>query len=134
MKTAAYFVSPHGFGHAARACAVIEALVHRRPFLRFHIFTTVPEWFFAESIPGCFEYHPCHADIGLVQLSPLEEDIEATARELAAAPWRDSKEIEKLARHLVQLDCALVFADISPLGLSVARRAGQVTAEEAASV
>ncbi len=124
MKTAAYFVSPHGFGHAARACAVIEALVHRRPFLRFHIFTTVPEWFFAESIPGCFEYHPCRADIGLVQLSPLEEDIEATARELAAAPWRDSKEIEKLARHLGQLDCAMVFADISPLGLRVARSAG----------
>lgn len=124
MKTVAFFVSPHGFGHAARACAVIEALVRRLPSLRFHIFTTVPEWFFVESIPGCFEYHTCHADIGLIQNSPLDEDIEATERALAVAPWRNSEEIERLTCHLGRLDCAMVITDISPLGLRVARRAG----------
>ena len=77
METIACFVSPHGFGHAARACAVIEALSRSRPAFRFHIFTTVPRWFFAESLSGCFEYHLCCTDIGLVQVSPLEEDLEA---------------------------------------------------------
>lgn len=121
MTTVAYFVSPHGFGHAARACAVIEALAHRQPSLRFHIFSTVPEWFFAESLPFGFEYHPCHTDVGLVQLSPLEEDIAATLRALDEAPWRDSKEVEKMARQLGLLGCGIVLADISPLGLCVAR-------------
>ena len=121
---AACFVTPHGFGHAARACAVMGALVRRRPELRFHVFSTVPKWFFSESLPECFEYHPCVCDVGLVQISPLEEDLGATLDALDGAPWRDSKTVETLAGRLGQLGCALVVADISPLGLRVARRAG----------
>ena len=124
MRTIACFVSPHGFGHAARACAVIESLSQSRPELRFHIFTTVPRWFFAESLSGCFEYHHCSTDIGLVQVSPLEEDLEATVDALDRAPWRDSSLVEALARTIGRLGCALVLADISPLGLRIARRAG----------
>ncbi len=124
METIACFVSPHGFGHAARACAVIEALSRSRPSLRFHIYTTVPRWFFAESLSGRFEYHPCRTDVGLVQVSPLEEDLEATVGALDHAPWRDSSLVEALARSIGRLGCGLVLADISPLGLRVARRAG----------
>jgi UDP:flavonoid glycosyltransferase YjiC (YdhE family) len=128
MKTIAYFVSPHGFGHAARTCAVIDALLRRGGAFQFHIFTTVPEWFFSESLPGCFSYHHCVTDIGLVQLSPLEEDLPATVRALDAAPWRNGREVEELARYLRQVDSSLVVADISPLGLVAARRAGLPTA------
>ncbi len=124
MTTVACFVTPHGFGHAARASAVITALVRRRPGLRFHVFTTVPRWFFSESLPDCFEYHPCISDVGLVQISPLEEDVGATVAALDRAPWRDAETVTKLARRLVDLDCSLVIADISPLGLRVACRAG----------
>jgi len=124
MKTMACFVSPHGFGHAARACAVLDALIRMRPTLRFHIFTTVPRWFFAESLSDCFEYHHCCTDVGLVQVSPLEEDLEATVDALDRAGWRDSNVIDVLARCVGQLGCTLVLADISPLGLRVARRAG----------
>lgn len=88
------------------------------------MFTTVPRWFFSESLPGCFEYHSCVSDVGLVQISPLEEDIEATVKALDRAPWRDGETIARLARRLVDLDCGLVIADISPLGLRLARRAG----------
>jgi hypothetical protein len=124
MAAVAFFVTPHGFGHAARACAVIGALVRRRPGLRFHIFTAVPEWFFSESLPDCFEYHPCVCDVGLVQISPLEEDVEATVEALDRAPWRDPETVTTLARRLVDLGCSLVIADISPLGLRLARRTG----------
>lgn len=124
MRTVACFVSPHGFGHAARACAVMDALRRRQPTLRFHVFTTVPRWFLAESLPDCFEYHHCCTDVGLVQVSPLEEDLEATVEALGRAPWRDSNVVESLARRVEQRGCILVLADISPLGLRVARRAG----------
>jgi hypothetical protein len=124
MTAVAFFVTPHGFGHAARACAVIGALARHRPGLRFHIFTTVPRWFFSESLPDCFEYHPCASDVGLVQVSPLEEDLEATLEALDRAPWRDPETVATLTRRLVDLGCSLVIADISPLGLRLARRTG----------
>ncbi len=124
MKSIACFVSPHGFGHAARACAVLNALHGARPALRCHIFTTVPRWFFVESLSDCFEYHHCCTDVGLVQISPLEEDLAATVEALDRAPWCDSSLVEALARTIGRLGCALVIADISPLGLRIARRAG----------
>jgi hypothetical protein len=125
MTAVACFITPHGFGHAARVCAVMSALIRRMPGLRFHLFTTVPRWFFAESLPGCFDYHSCVCDVGLVQISPLEEDLAATLEALDRAPWRDSQTIETLAARVRHLGCALVLADISPLGLRIARRAGR---------
>lgn len=124
MKSIACFISPHGFGHAARTCAVLNALGRARPVFRFHLFTTVPEWFFAESLQSCFVFHHCRADVGLIQKSPFDEDLESTVRALDLAPWRDAAVVEQLADQLQKLECCLVIADISPLGLSVARRAG----------
>ncbi|HYQ61402.1 MAG TPA: hypothetical protein VEP29_10130, partial [Desulfatiglandales bacterium] len=52
----ACFISPHGYGHAARATAVMEALHHLDPEKEFEIFTEVPEWFFHHSLSGAFTY------------------------------------------------------------------------------
>ena len=46
----AYFVTPHGFGHAARAAAVMVALQEIDPAIQFDIFTQVPRWFFQDSL------------------------------------------------------------------------------------
>jgi hypothetical protein len=124
MEKVAFFVSPHGFGHAARACAVMAALLRRRSELHFEIFTEVPEWFFAESLVADFTYHRFDSDVGLVQVSSLDEDLAATIRRLDRAPYRDSRAIDTLAKRLQELDCTLVVVDISPLGLAAAHRAG----------
>jgi len=39
IKRIAYFISSHGFGHAARAAAVMETLSESNPGVRFEIFT-----------------------------------------------------------------------------------------------
>ena len=62
LPTIAFFVTPHGFGHASRTCAVMAALRERNSTLGFEIYTTVPEWFFKASIqtePVC-EYRQNH--------------------------------------------------------------------------
>jgi hypothetical protein len=33
----AFFISPHGYGHAARACAVMAAMHELNPSIRFEI-------------------------------------------------------------------------------------------------
>jgi hypothetical protein len=119
----AAFVTPHGFGHAARACAVLEALGERRP-LRVELFTTVPEWFFGDSLTVPFGYHAVRTDVGLVQRDALDEDLGATVRALDAfLPW-SPEWIAGLAAQALGLGCAAVLSDIAPLGIAVAKAAG----------
>lgn len=124
MLRVAFFVSPHGFGHAARAAAVAEALAAVHPKLHPHFFTTVPRWFFDESLSSDFSYHRCECDVGLVQATPLVEDPAATIARLEASPWSNPAAVDDVAEQLSGLGCPLVVADISPLGLRAAARAG----------
>ena len=118
--TIAVFVSPHGFGHAARACAVMQAIAELEPGVRFEVFTRVPEWFFADSLACPFRYHDVLTDVGLAQRTALEEDPEATLAQLAGfLPFRN-EQLEHIAGQLADLGCALVIADISPLGIAAA--------------
>ncbi|MEE8138312.1 MAG: hypothetical protein V3T81_05500 [Thermoanaerobaculia bacterium] len=119
----AYFVSPHGFGHAARSAAVMEALHELEPRIRFQVFTTVPAWFFHDSLHARFTLHPVTTDVGLVQKSSLEEDPAATVRALASfLPLREER-VRELAKSVRGLGCRLLVTDISPLGIAVARAA-----------
>lgn len=119
----AYFVTPHGFGHAGRAAAVMAALREVDPSLAFHVFTKVPEWFFRESVPGPLEYHPYLTDIGLVQASPLREDIPATVARLDEFLPFDAPRLDALADAVTRAACTLIVSDIAPLGIAVAKAA-----------
>lgn len=120
----AYFVSSHGFGHASRACGVMEAVWRRSPDVRFELFTTTPAWFFELSLPRATGYHATVTDLGLVQTSALEEDLEETVRQLRDwLPFRPQR-LDPLAAAVTGLGCELAICDISPIGLAVARRAG----------
>jgi len=120
----AYFISAHGFGHAARACAVMEALHKARPSVHFDVFTRVPRWFFEGSLEGTFTYHSVLTDVGVVQTNALTEDLEKTIAHLDAFYPLNPALISGLARDVVRRNCRLVLCDISPLGIAVARRAG----------
>jgi hypothetical protein len=120
----ACFITPHGFGHAARAAAVVGALRELVPDLNPHLFTTVPRWFFNESLGRDFTLHRLVADVGLVQRGPLGEDLPATVARLRELYPPDNALVARLAGLLPRLGCRLVLCDISPLGIAVARAAG----------
>lgn len=120
----AYFITPHGFGHAARAAAVMEAVHARRPDAHFHIFTEAPKWFFRESLAGPFTYHALATDVGLAQTSPLHADLDETVRRLSALLPFDGGLVADLARQLQALDCRRVLCDIAALGIAAAAAAG----------
>jgi len=123
-KNIGYFVSPHGWGHAARASAVMDAVREIDPTIRFEIFTTIPRWFFEDSLDGAVSYHPILTDIGLVQETPLRADLAATIRALDRfIPFSKSR-IDPLSEELMALDCELVMCDIAPLGIAAAREVG----------
>ncbi len=117
-----YFISPHGFGHAARAAAVINAIYEKWPFIHAELFTTVPECFFKDTLCAPFSYHLFDSDIGMVQRSPFEIDLEATVARLDETYPMPDDELEKLAVKLQDLQCLLVISDISPWGIAAAKK------------
>ena len=122
MKPIACFITAHGFGHAARACAVLNAAGKLQPGLQARIFTHVPEAFFQESLEIPFQVVSTDNDVGLIQTTDFHHDTQATLDKLQAfLPFQDIL-LDELAT-LVQ-DCSKIYADISPLGLSVAKHAG----------
>ncbi len=118
----AVFVSPHGYGHAARTHAVLEELVRLRPEVEPEIWTTVPDWFFERPGRPAFRHRPCTCDVGLVQRGPTVEDLAATVAALEVF-W-SAGVVDRLAAELAESGADAALCDISPLGLAAARRAG----------
>lgn len=120
----AFFISAHGFGHAARAASVMEALAEIESSLRFDIFTTVPDWFFAQSNSYAYQYHQLETDIGLVQRTPFQEDLPATIQKLNNFLPFNQSVIDAVVEKIRHLKCQMVICDIAPMGIRVAREAG----------
>lgn len=122
-KRIAFFISPHGFGHAARAASVMEAITEIEPSVKFDIFTTVPTWFFNHSNTINFQHHFLLTDIGLVQKNPFQEDLTATAQHLKSFLPFERAQIATLAEKIRHLQCELVICDIAPMGILIAGEA-----------
>lgn len=123
-KTIAFFVTNHGFGHAARACAAMEALGERNDAIGFEIFSTVPQWFFRNSLEHDFGYHPVLTDIGMVQSSPFQANLQQTLEKLRSFLPFDKRRIQNLSKTARKTHCRLIVCDIAPLGIAVAEQAG----------
>jgi hypothetical protein len=119
----AFFVTPHGFGHASRATAVAESLAQRLPQPQFLFLTKTPEHQFASSIEK-FDYLTLDCDVGIVQTDALIADLPKTLQRLNTFLPFDPVEIKRLVGYLHRQRCTAVISDISPLGLEVARVAG----------
>jgi L-arabinokinase len=114
-------VSGHGFGHAVRCAEVARALLDRgaRVLLRSDaprtLFPAEAEWLPSPGWP---------LDIGVAQDDALEMDIDATLRQwrVFSAEFDARAEIE--ARLLHEAHADMLIADIPPLAVAAAARAG----------
>ena len=120
----AYFVTAHGFGHASRSCGVMQALLEKNPQSQFEIFTEVPKWFFTDSLDVDVGYNRIKTDVGMVQTSPFQADLDATIAQLKQFLPFNSRSTTTLANKIRQLNCSLIICDIAPLGISIAAEVG----------
>lgn len=114
-------ISGHGFGHATRTIAVLQALARHLAF-DLTLITTAPAWLFAEALALPYTLHVEAMDIGLIQKSALAEDLPATLDALEEFASQADERAERIAGLLE--GCHLVLCDIAPLGIAAARRAG----------
>ena len=124
MSTVVFYLSGHGFGHAARQTAVIRALQARAPKVRIVIRTSVPSWFFEQSLDDAVGIEPGETDTGVVQIDSLAVDP-VRSIELASAFHADlDRRSEAEAAFLDEQDATLVVSDIPTLAFTAAARAG----------
>lgn len=114
----AFYISAHGYGHAAREQAVIRELTARGA--RVYVRSAAPAKFFAQAV----QHHPMSYDVGMRQDGPMAYDLHATRAALRAladtAPILIEHETAFLRHH--QID--LVAADMPPLACEIAAAAG----------
>lgn len=102
----------------------MEALYAIDPRIEFEIFSDAPKWFFEKSLSPEFEYHSLLTDIGLVQTSPLKEDLAETINRLNKFIPFNKNLIRKTAHTVKEKGCKAVICDIAPMGIMVAEKAG----------
>ncbi len=117
------YISGHGFGHATRAAAVLDALLDRLPGWEAVIKTTAPAWLFWSLGPR-HTIIAAEVDAAPVHENPFTLDLEATLRRMATWLHRQEDWIRQETRWLADMAPGLVLADISPLALAAAHRAG----------
>ena len=121
MNKIAFFLSGHGFGHAVRNSALIEALPAS---VEVEIYTSVPERFFREEVRRPFRVIPCEIDCGCLQTDTVEVDVPATlARYLEIEAGREAA-IAVYGSMLRAGGADLVIGDTPPLAFPIAKAAG----------
>ena len=124
LRRIAYFVTGHGFGHASRSCGVMQSVLEKNPNIQFEIYTDVPKWFFMDSLNADVGYHKIKTDIGMVQNSPFQGDLVATLDQLRQFLPFNPMLMTDVANTIRLLKCGLIICDISPMGISIADKAG----------
>ena len=125
MTKLACFITSHGFGHASRACAVLEKTLRKVPGLSLEIFTDLAHWFLKENLPkGSFGHHQIQVDVGLVQEDPFTHDLRETVRRLETFLAFRSEHVSPIVQKIKKTQCSAVLCDVSPLGIVAARKVG----------
>jgi L-arabinokinase len=82
QKRLAYYITPHGFGHAVRSIEVIRHLLVLAPALEIVIVSTLPEFLVHQSLGDSVPIRRRQLDIGLVQRDSIQFDLSATLERL----------------------------------------------------
>ena len=118
----AFYITGHGFGHAARSIEIINALYKKGAVTKLYLRTSVPEWFFFDSFDGKidYDYHHELIDVGVVQKDALRLDKKATLFSIAAFldSWNDL--ILKETSDLRSKNIDLIISDITPVAFLIA--------------
>ena len=101
----------------------METLSESDPGVRFEIVTSVPSWFFQDSVSAPYAYHRVITDIGHVQKNAFQADHEDTLRALNDFFPLEPSLIEHLAETIRALKCDLIVCDIAPMGILIAKEA-----------
>jgi len=118
-------ISPHGYGHTTRTCSILAVVQELMPHLPITIVTTTPQWLIDSYLPRPYHYRPLALDVGVVQADGLQMDKAATLVKLQELIDRQPEIVATEGKYIREQGIDLVFADIPPLAVAIARSVGK---------
>lgn len=119
-----FYITGHGYGHATRNTAVMNALAARRPDLELYVRTEAPQWVFEQSVSVPVHLEKVRIDSGMIEKDLLAQDPVATLERAeavySAAPAIIAAEAEFVRRAEIQV----IVSDIPPLASAIGKAAG----------
>jgi L-arabinokinase len=113
-----YYVSGHGFGHAARSSRVINELLNRHGF-NVVVRTTAPSFIFTQAVGDGVTVEIADVDSGPAQTDCLHTDLPATLERITSQLRDFDATAQKEAQYVASLNPCAIVADIAPLGVEV---------------
>lgn len=102
----AYYITPHGYGHAVRSLEVIRNMMAFDPALDVIIVSDLPGFLIEQNLDRPVTMRKKRLDIGLVQQDSLRFDLDATLRALKDLHRNRreiiAEEVDFLSRHRVE--------------------------------
>jgi L-arabinokinase len=126
MKSIAYYITAHGYGHGTRSCDVLRALHRLCPEQPVRVITDLPRDFLNSRLAGCgnLTFRAGAFDVGLVQKDSIQSDLFQTLEKLETLYAREEARIAQELIFFAEHEIGLVVADIPALPLAAAQRAG----------
>lgn len=124
MKKLAYYITPHGFGHAVRSLEVIRHLLGHNPELEITVVSDIAEFLVEQRVGKLLPFRRRRVDVGLVQKDSVRFDLEATREALAALFRNGENLIAEEVRFLRDEGIEALVSDIAFLPFHAASRCG----------
>ncbi|MDX9703027.1 MAG: hypothetical protein RBU23_08300 [Candidatus Auribacterota bacterium] len=122
-KKIVFYISGHGFGHATRNLAIIQAIQHKYIDVDVYIRSNAPEWIFKENLLRPVYYHNLRIDTGTYQKDfiHLDKKKSFTAYDQLVQTRDQLIYSEVMFLHANNID--LIVADIPPTAFYIASSA-----------
>ncbi len=117
----AVYISGHGFGHLAQLAPVLNHLHVIRPDCRFLIRCALPQAELRARLVFDFKLDQSPVDVGVVQKSAIEEDRDASIRQMRAWVENMDQQVELEIEYLRRFNASMILSDISPLVFPAAK-------------
>ena len=124
MKSIAYYITAHGYGHGARSCDILTALRSAAPDARIIVKTDLPIDFMESRLAPDIEIYPGAFDVGLIQKDAIHIDLPASLQTNEQLYAREEELILQETTFLRNEHISTVVADIPAIPLAAARQAG----------
>ncbi len=123
MTTVLYYVTSHGYGHAVRSAQVMAALL-QKPGINIVVRTVAPRWLFPLGAGHDVVVEPADVDPGPAQLDSITTDINATYDRFSDQYRNIDINVKNELDAINRIKPSVIVADIAPVGVEAACRAG----------